>query len=419
MVMTYKETIEYLYGIPQFQNVGSAAYKPGLETALAFDNDCGNPARRLKCIHIAGTNGKGSTASMIYYALRECGFSTGLFTSPHLKDFRERIEVDGKMISENEVVEFIQRERNFIENRRPSFFEVTSAMAFDHFARHNVDWAVVETGLGGRLDSTNIITPAVSVITNISMDHMAILGNTLPKIALEKAGIIKPGIPVVIGEYQMETAPIFMEKASHENATLTFAEDLFSVDSMEDDLFNVNDKKNGEMYKIRMTLSADYQKRNIVTAMAALSLIDGLAWDQIVAGIGKATIRGRWQILGRSPLTVCDTGHNPAGIRYVADQLKRVNYRKLYFVLGIVGDKDFESISDLLPKDAYYLFTQSQIPRALPYLTLAKVAASHGLMGEPVATIREAFDKACLLAGAEDMIFVGGSTYTVAELPTI
>jgi len=414
--MTYRETIDYLYSIPQFQDVGALAYKPGLETAEAFDTDCNHPTRKLRCIHIAGTNGKGSTASMIYYALRECGQSVGLFTSPHLKDFRERIEVDGAMITEKEVIDFVEREKDFIEKHQPSFFEITSAMAFDHFARHGVDWAVIEVGLGGRLDSTNIITPALSVITNISMDHMAILGSTLPEIAAEKAGIIKRAIPVIIGERQNETAPVFKDKALEENAPVTFAEERFSLENRDDDVFHVKRIESGTTYRIKMTLSGDYQSRNIITALAALEKIGNLPWDKVITGIGKATIRGRWQILGRNPLTVCDTGHNPAGISYVTAQIKKQKYRKLYFVLGIVGDKDFDSISQLLPKNCHYLFTQSSIPRALPYLELARRATQHGLTGEPVPTIAEALEKARSMAGPEDMIFIGGSTYTVAEL---
>ncbi len=421
--MNYKETIDFLFGsLPQFQVIGSGAYKPGLGTAEAFDKETGYPTKKLKCIHIAGTNGKGSTSSMLYSALRECGLSVGIFTSPHLKDFRERIVVDGETISEEEVVSFVENHRDFIGRIKPSFFEMTSAMAFDFFAKNNVDFAVIEVGLGGRLDSTNIITPAISVITNIAFDHMALLGSTIPEIAKEKAGIIKHDIPVVIGEYQSDTEAVFKEKACEVSAPLYFAENMYGflecMNNSNGTIFFVKDISSNETIELTMSLTGEYQQKNVITALAVADLLArkySLPINSLRDGISKATIPGRWQILSKAPLTVCDTGHNPAGIRYVASQIKKQSYEKLYFILGIVSDKDFEGISHLLPRNAYYLFTQASIPRAMPYEKLAALSRSHGLEGESIPTIAEAIARARELATENDMIFIGGSTFTVAE----
>ncbi|MEG2728421.1 MAG: folylpolyglutamate synthase/dihydrofolate synthase family protein [Mucinivorans sp.] len=398
--MTYQQTIDYLYqSLPQFSRIGAAAYKPGLGTSCALDTFCHFPHRAFRSIHVGGTNGKGSTSQMIYQALRQAGYSVGLYTSPHLVDFRERIVVDGQMIAQEAVVDFVARLQPFLganPELAPSFFELTSTLAFDYFRAMKVDYAVIEVGMGGRLDSTNIITPVLSVITNISMDHTQFLGSTPQAIATEKAGIIKPNVPVVIGESDPLTAPVFRAKAAQCGSEIVFA-----------DTINI-----GIHYPSAM--QGDYQKLNSRTALAALQRL-GVDEKFIAQGIASARVAGRWQTLCKDPLTICDTGHNKAGLEFVTSQLARQSYEKLFFVIGVVADKDLGSILPLLPSDAHYFFTQASIERALGAEDLASAARGAGLSGVVCPTIRGAIVQARSMAGVCDLIFIGGSTFTVAE----
>lgn len=418
--MNYEETLNYLYSsLPVFQRIGAAAYKANLNNTLALDEHLGFPHRSFRSVHIAGTNGKGSTSQMIYGALRESGLKVGLYTSPHLKDFRERIVVDDQMIPQSEVVDFVARNKEFLEQIKPSFFEVTVAMAFDYFRTAGVDVAVVEVGMGGRLDSTNIINPLLSVITNIDYDHTQFLGDTLAKIAGEKAGIIKPGVPVVVGQSNDEYDHVFIEKARAEQAPIVFADTILKCTNIQDNTFTVHDTRNDSDTEFRLAMQGNYQGKNLCTALVALEKLAEqipLTGRQIRSGVEKAIVRGRWQILGREPLIICDTGHNKAGIDYVMGQIKQQKFDKLYFVLGVVSDKDLPSILGLLPQNAHYIFTQASIERAMPVETLAAQAIAAGLQGEIVPTVAQALERAKELATAHDMIFVGGSTFTVAEV---
>lgn len=435
--MTYSETLDFLFhSLPVFQQSGPSAYKPGLDHTIAFNDYLGRPDRNFLTIHVAGTNGKGSVSHLLASILQAAGYRVGLYTSPHLKDFRERIRVNGVPISEREVVEFVARHREKMISLELSFFEMTVGMAFDHFARQEVEVAVIETGLGGRLDSTNIIRPLVSIITNIGFDHMALLGDTLPKIAAEKAGIIKSGIPAIIGEEHPESAPVFRAKAREVGTELFFAESLFRCAEFEKEYRTGTDGRphrrmtverieDGDRLTVELDLLGEYQRRNIVTVMAAIRILNrtsplSISRRDIMEGCASTVrvtgLRGRWEILAQSPLTVCDTGHNEHGLRWVTEQLRHQTYKKLYFVLGVVNDKDLHGILPLLPSDAHYLFTQASIERALPAARLAEEAARYGLHGETVPGVRNAYEQACRLASPGDMIFIGGSTFTVAEL---
>lgn len=423
--MTYPETIEYLYNTaPMFQNVGGGAYKEGLENTHALNELLGHPHRAFRTIHVGGTNGKGSVSQMLYAVLREAGYKVGLYTSPHLKDFRERMQVDGQMIPERDVIDFIAKMRPHIEELKPSFFEITTVMAFDFFRREKVDIAVVEVGMGGRLDCTNVITPLLSVITNISFDHMQFLGDTLPKIAAEKAGIIKPETPVVIGEYQPETAPTFIAKAHETGSPIVFADQRYRCVEHNGRMFEVESLLDGYRFTLQLGMEGDYQQRNLCTALAALDTLTDrlpkpLTTNEVRRGLAAAKVPGRWQNIATSDdrcSIICDTGHNEAGLTFVTEQLKRQSYRKLYFVLGVVADKDLDHILPLLPREAHYLFTQASLPRALKAEDLAARAGAAGLEGEIVKTIPEALARARSLATAQDLVFVGGSTFTVAEV---
>jgi dihydrofolate synthase/folylpolyglutamate synthase len=408
--MTYRVAIDFLFtSLPEFQRVGAAAYKPGLGNTLKLDDHFGCPHRKFHSIHVAGTNGKGSTSHMLAAILQTAGYRTGLYTSPHLLDFRERIKVDGAMIAERRVVDFVESHRAVIDDIRPSFFELTVAMAFDHFARERVDVAVVETGLGGRLDSTNIITPLVGVITNIAFDHTQFLGDTLEKIAAEKAGIIKPGVPVVIGETQSQIEPLFRQLAAERHAPIVFADRRMAVVSTA---------------QYPLDLPGCYQEKNLKTVLATVEVLNGqgillIPEPAVKEGLRHAAsltgLRGRWQILRRKPLIVADTGHNEAGIREVVAQIVRTPHRRLYVVFGVVSDKDLTKIWPLLPRQAHYLFTQARIERALPAESLYRQAMEQGFSGELVPTIPESVERAQALAADGDMIFIGGSTFTVAE----
>lgn len=428
----YDQVINYLYEqLPYYQRSGPAAYKDNLDNTLALDKMYGHPHKRFRSVHVAGTNGKGSVSHMLASVLMEAGLKTGLYTSPHLKDFRERIRVNGEMIRQEFVVEFVNGflVRNIAADLEPSFFELTVMMALEYFAQQNVDVAIIEVGLGGRLDSTNIITPALSVITNISYDHTALLGDTLGKIALEKAGIIKRSIPIVIGETHPETEVIFKGIANKLFAPIQFADKLFKT---EDSTFTTDAKqvfsisKGGEVvYKdLRLDLLGKYQAKNIFTLLTAINELQRMGWDipesAIRKGLENVTentgLLGRWQILGVHPQIICDTGHNEGGIREVVAQLKLTPHKQLHIVIGMVNDKDINGVLYLLPKDAVYYFTKAAIPRALDEQKLMKQAAYYNLKGKTYPTVREAFDTARKNSSPEDLIIITGSTFVVAEI---
>lgn len=444
--MTYQESIDWLFSqLPMFSRTGAAAYKPGLDTSHALDAHFGHPHRKFRSIHVAGTNGKGSTSSMIAAALQAQGYRTALYTSPHLVDFRERMRIGGRMIPKESVVDFVERFRASGYDGHPSFFELTMMMAFDWFAGEKVDYAVIEVGMGGRLDSTNIITPEASVITNISFDHTQFLGATLPAIAAEKAGIIKPGIPVVIGEAQGEIREVFAKKAAEVGAPITFAEDnpeLLEARHSSKGGYDCVTRSFGNLF---CELSGEYQRKNINTALTSFDMLrkTGIELDEASVRKGMAEVceltgfRGRWTVLSENPLTICDTGHNQAGLEYNMSQLAELMALRrdatLRMVIGFVADKDIEHILELLPKDARYYFCNARIPRALPAADLAAKAACVGLIGDVYPSVKSACQAARLDASLatqkshiegmddlentrmEDIIYIGGSTFVVAD----
>ena len=429
--MTYSETLAYLFEqLPMFHRIGPAAYKANLDNTLAIMELLDHPEQDFRCVHIAGTNGKGSTSHMLAAILQQSGYKTGLYTSPHLRDFRERIRVNGKMIEKSEVVKFVKRHRKGFENIQPSFFEWTVGLAFDHFSRKNVDIAVIETGLGGRLDSTNVVTPLVSVITNVQWDHMNLLGNTLSKIAQEKAGIIKPRIPVVIGETQKETAPVFRKSAASRKSEIYFADKIYkailSGDEPAPGTLDVNVKRNGEPYlnDLKTDLGGWYQLKNISAVLQTAELLQDHGFELNRKNIRKALgsvkkltgLAGRWQILGKSPLVIADTGHNVDGINEVLQQLLTIKYRKLHIVLGMVSDKDIGGFLKIMPRNATYYFCAPDIPRGLDADTLRNQAIKTGLKGKSFKSVRKALNSAEDAAGKNDVIFIGGSTFVVAEI---
>lgn len=433
--MTYSQTIDFLFNqVTSFQQVGAAAYKPGLERVEEFCHLLGNPHNDYHTIHIAGTNGKGSTSHMLASVLQQAGYRVGLFTSPHLKDFRERVRVDGEMISEQEVVGFVERNMPEIKRLGLSFFEITAAMAFDHFASQNVEVAVIETGLGGRLDATNIITPLVSVITNIGLDHTDLLGSTLQAVAAEKAGIIKHGVPVVLGERSEEYNDIFIKRAEELSAPLYFAQQQCRVleQGVDDDMqrFVLQRDSDSAKFDVKLDLMGEYQYNNLITASAALDVLDKLtpltisrrAYLEGLQSVSRSTsLAGRWQVLSAEPYMVCDTGHNAHGIKYVAKQLQGLaeRYSKLYCVVGFAKEKNLNEVLPLLPAEAYYIFTQASSPRALPAVSLAEQAAEFDLQGEVVASVADAIALAQKKATAKDAIFIGGSNFIVGEIPQL
>ncbi|MDR1199431.1 MAG: bifunctional folylpolyglutamate synthase/dihydrofolate synthase [Prevotellaceae bacterium] len=432
--MTYSETINYLFSsLPMFHRIGAAAYRASLGTTLKLDELFNHPHKKFRSIHVAGTNGKGSVSHIIASILQSAGYRVGLYTSPHLTDFRERIKVDGKDISENEVVLFVEKYKSVFDELHPSFFEMTVALAFDYFARRQVDVAVVEVGLGGRLDSTNIISPLLSVITNIGFDHTEFLGTAITEIAGEKAGIIKHQTPVVIGEWDNESSIVFLQKAMRENACIVFASQCAKVNSVrqydtcqEFEISALNaDFKDFDNKRIKLDLLGNYQRKNIITALVAVSVLQKnnllkISNDAILAGFANAAkqtgLRGRWQILSKNPLTICDTGHNAHGLNLSMDQLKSVKRNKLFFVFGIVGDKDLQSILQFLPRDAFYIFTCADIPRAMPAADLAQQCIAANLQGKIIPNVKNALFHARKLAQKDDVVFIGGSTYVVAEI---
>lgn len=427
--MTYQETIEYLYQqLPVFHRIGKKAFKADLNNTLELCAHLENPQHKFKSIHIAGTNGKGSSSHFIASILQSAGYKTGLYTSPHLKTFTERIRINGVSIPENRVVSFVENNKDFLKELKPSFFEMSVGMAFEYFAQEQVDIAVIEVGLGGRLDSTNIITPVLSLITNISFDHTDILGETLPEIASEKAGIIKSNIPVVISERKWDTELVFSEKATLENAPLYFAEEFYQVLSYQEKDFLLQiellDKSNNRNLKIQSQLVGQYQLKNILGVLKTVEILNDLQYsiedEAICQGfktvISQTGLRGRWQMLSENPRMICDIAHNTAGITEILNSLEKIEYDKLWMVLGFVSDKDISSILSLLPKDAKYIFCEASIPRALNSAKLLEEAQKYGLVGEEIANVNEAIFYAKSKAKPNDLIYVGGSTFVVAEI---
>ncbi len=404
--MTFQETLDYLFSqLPMYQRMGKAAYKSDLSNTLRLCEILDHPETKFKSIHLAGTNGKGSTSHMIASVLQEAGYKVGLYTSPHLVDFRERIKINGALISEVEVVNFVEEYKEDFEGIDLSFFEWTVGLAFSYFAKSDVDIAIIETGLGGRLDSTNVVVPELSVVTNIGLDHTQFLGNTIATIAAEKAGIFKAHVPIVIGEKQQETSSVFFEKAAEVNAPLVFAEDI-------------------QVEMVECDLKGNYQVKNCKTALVTLMKARELEWDISDVAIKKGFLNvvkntgllGRWQVLQQNPTIICDTGHNDAGIKFITDQLKEVVTDKLHIVFGVVNDKSIDKVLALLPKDAQYYFCKANIPRALEAQQLAKLASTQGLVGEVYDSVLYALDAAKMAAKQCDTIFVGGSTFVVAEV---
>jgi dihydrofolate synthase/folylpolyglutamate synthase len=427
--MNYPQTVHYLFNsLPVFQHSGGAAYKPGLQTARELDAFFDYPHRKYTTIHVAGTNGKGSVSHMLAAVLQGNGYKTGLFTSPHLEDFRERIKINGTMITEEEVVAFVRKGRAVFDRVQPSFFEMTTAMAFDHFARNHADIAIIETGMGGRLDSTNIIRPAMSVITNVSMDHTQFLGNNPISIAAEKAGIIKPGIPVTVGETQAGPEEVFREVAEKLEAPIFFADQSAKITKTERNNFyqTFHIRQNGKELPSPLTidLGGDYQQKNIITVLIALQCLikyanTQISYEKMVSSL-KNTVqmtgfRGRWQILRQTPPVICDAAHNPAGMAWVVKQIGSLKYDTLRMVTGFVRDKDISGMLELLPRNARYYFTQAAIPRAMKSCDLKADAERFQLLGNCYSQVSEAVNVALEDAAANDLIFVGGSIFVVAE----
>lgn len=404
--MTYQKTLDWLFSkLPMYQRVGAVAFKKDLTNTLALVRYLDNPQQKFKSIHVAGTNGKGSTSHMIASVLQESGYKVGLYTSPHLKDFRERIKINGKEVSKRFVIDFVKNHKTFLEQQGLSFFEMTVGMAFHYFAMQNVDVAVVEVGLGGRLDSTNIITPIVSIITNISYDHMQMLGNTLPQIAAEKAGIIKPNVPVVIGEKQDEVIDVFIQKAKKSNSQITIASET-------------------EKSELPSDLKGIYQIKNKHTVEAALKIIsqngfplsDKFIKKGLLNVVKNTGLKGRWQTLKTEPKVVCDTAHNEAGIKYAMQQVSEQNFKNLHVVIGVVNDKDISHILPLFPKNAIYYFCRPNIPRGLDVKILKQKALEFGLIGNAYQSVNEAYKMAIKNADIDDFIYIGGSNFVVAEV---
>ena len=425
--MTIQEATDYLYNTaPLFQNIGAGAYKEGLENTRLLDEHFQHPHTQFRTIHVGGTNGKGSVSHTLASILQEAGYKVGLFTSPHLVDFRERIRVNGEKIPEERVIRFVEEEKTFFEPLHPSFFELTTALAFLYFKEEKIDVAVVEVGLGGRLDCTNIIQPDLSIITNISFDHIQFLGNTLEKIATEKAGIIKKGIPVIIGETNghSDVRDVFLKKSTSVNTRITFADEerevLHFTPAPEKGIL-YQTMSYGELYG---ELSGIYQVKNTSTILAAIKELKNVGYKieetnirEGFAHVCKNTgLLGRWQMLGKSPKVICDTGHNVGGIQYTVKQLQQTPHERLHIIIGMVSDKDIRTVLAMLPKDAIYYFTQASVKRALPVEEFAKIAREAGLKGEEYPNVETAIKKAQENARKDDLIFVGGSTFIVADM---
>ena len=435
--MRYQETIDYLYTrLPMFSRIGAAAIKPNLDNTIAICKFLGHPEKKIKTIHIAGTNGKGSTSHMLASIFQEAGYKTGLYTSPHLYDFRERIKVNGQMCSQDFVIDFTNKIKPCIEKIEPSFFEITVGMAFDYFVQEKVDIAIIETGLGGRLDSTNVIEPELSLITNIGFDHMALLGNTLEAIAFEKAGIIKKDTPVVIGALDPATKKVFEDKANKENAPIYFAEDFIEFKSFQNNWQNALFEFNQPLihlldaplfpknFTIECDLPAKYQAKNLKAVLVAAQLLSTMGWKLTAGKVMKALsqikknngLMGRWECIQDSPRVILDVAHNEHGVHALLEQLASLQYQQLHIVTGMVKDKDVQSVLQLLPKNALYYFTQSHIPRALPVNELADQAAIIGLNGHSFEDVNLALKNAIKNANHNDLILVIGSVFLVAEV---
>jgi dihydrofolate synthase/folylpolyglutamate synthase len=424
----YQETVEFLFSnLPMYQRVGALAYRKDLTNIVKLCDFLGNPQEKFRTIHVAGTNGKGSTSYMLSAMLQAQGLKTGMYISPHYKDFRERIRINGEYVSKQFVIAFTKRIREVVAEIQPSFFEMAVAMGFEYFYQQQVDVAVIEVGMGGRLDSTNIITPLLSIITNISYDHQQFLGDTLAEIAGEKAGIIKPNIPVVIGETHDETKPVFDAKAAEMNTLIVYADQHFAAIPVEESLthstFDVY--KDGELIypTLKANLNGDFQVKNIQTVLQAVELLQphfNLQEAHIRQGLYELKTQtrfiGRWQILQEKPLIIADSAHNEGGIQLIVNNLKTIPCRTLHFVMGVVNDKDFSKLFDLLPKDAIYYFAKADIPRGLPAEVLQQQAAPYGLRGKSYSSVKNALNAAKRRATAEDLIFVGGSIFVVAEV---
>ncbi len=441
--MDYTTTLNYLYSqLPMFTRDGPSAFKKDLTNTIELCKRLGDPQLRFKTVHIAGTNGKGSTSHMLAAILQTAGYKTGLYTSPHLKDFRERIRINGEMIPEQQVIDFVDRHKADFEDIKPSFFEMTVGMAFDAFAREKVDIAVIEVGLGGRLDSTNIITPLLSVITNIGWDHVNMLGDTLQLIAGEKAGVIKPGIPVIIGEYQPEVADVFINKAKLENAPISFASDEWGIEvkgerikvkGTEEHLDFKITKINSPLtthhsplttHHLQLDLPGTYQLKNVKTVLSAVEGLREQGYvitdEHIRIALGHVKtltdLHGRWEVLSHNPLTISDTGHNPEGIAEVLKNIEGITYHQLHFVMGVVNDKDISKILAMLPKNAIYYFCKPDIPRGLDAESLKLKAESFGLNGNVYPSVKTALQTAQNNTAENDLVFIGGSTFVVAEV---
>ena len=429
MIRTYEEAVEYLYArLPMFTRDGASAIKVDVNNTLRLCEALGNPQGQFKSIHVAGTNGKGSTSHLLAAILAAAGYKTGLYTSPHLVDFRERIRINGEMIPQQEILDFVNREQGLIESLRPSFFETTVAIAFDYFAREKVDIALVEVGLGGRLDSTNIIQPELCVITNIGLDHVDILGNTLTQIAGEKAGIIKEGVPVVVSERDEEVAAVFEEKARSLHAPLRFAsEELLLQDVERCDqglLVKLLDRVHGQLSEWYVGLAGQYQQKNIRGVLTAIDELRKQGWqisdEHLRDGLAKVIrytgLQGRWQTVSTDPLLICDTGHNEDGIREVVVNIQSMNYQNLHVLIGAMRDKDLDHILPQLPKAATYYFVSPDMPRAMPAEELRAKAAGYDLHGQAYATVSQGLAAAKEAYRTGDLIFAGGSTFVVAEV---
>ena len=427
--MNYADTTNWMFNkFPMYQKIGAKAYKPDLGNITELLDFLGNPQNNFKTVHVAGTNGKGTVSHTLASIFQECGYKTGLYTSPHLLDFRERIRINGQMIPEQNVIDFIGNNKEKFEEMQLSFFEMATGMAFDYFAKEKVDIAIIEVGLGGRLDSTNVIKPELSVITNISLDHVSMLGNTLAEIAVEKAGIIKPNTPVVIGETQPETKDVFIKKAEECKAPIYFADqivdcDKVHIESLDYQKFDI--WKDNELYieAVEFPLLGYYQKKNLATVICAVEVLKNkfnIDKKDIVNGlefvVKNTNLMGRWQILSRQPLVIADTGHNVGGIKEIVMQLSDMSFRKLHFVLGCVNDKDIDGILHLLPHYAEYYFCKADIPRGLDANILAEKAAEAGLRGNVYESVQQAYNSALNNARFEDVVFIGGSNFTVAEV---
>ena len=403
--MNYKDTLDWMFSrLPMYQRQGKTAFKKDLTNTIALAEHLNNPHKHFKSVHVAGTNGKGSTSHMIASILQEAGYKVGLYTSPHLKDFRERIKINGELISESEVINFINSNKTFLEQQKLSFFEMTVGLAFDYFAKQEVDIAIIEVGLGGRLDSTNIITPLVSVITNIGYDHTEFLGGSLAEIASEKGGIIKKGVPVIIGEQQAEIEHVFFDIAITKDTHIAFAEE--------------------DVVNYKMDVLGSYQQKNLTTAIRTLTELQKAKFlikeHHIIKGLQNVVkntgLLGRWQILNKKPLTICDTAHNKEGLIYVLKQLLNEKYDQLHIVIGVVNDKNLDSILDLFPNNATYYFCKANIPRGLDAKILKEQAKRFDLKGKAYKSVKDALKEAQNAANQEDLIFIGGSTFVVAEV---